>query len=491
NMPGGMISAGGHSGHAEGTTQAAVADGTITIRDRDNQKQNLANLSRDPAHANDSISPIFDKEKEQRRLQTVGLISDIGSQVADIARTQGELNALKAAQDKYGPVPADATEEQRQAYLAKLRDTPEYKKEQEKYSTGSEIQRGIQAATAALQGLAGGNLAGALAGASAPELAHLLKSTEKDPAVNAIAHAILGGAVAAIQGNNVAAGAAGAATGELAARAIAGMLYPGVKQSDLSEEQKQTISTLATVSAGLAGGLTGNSTASVAVGAQSGKNAVENNALSLPSGMVSYGQAVSSWNQYADANNLTPEQKQAGLDKIAKGELPEGANISKVIVDGYKDGVLIAGAWYLGPAASVGKVIGGGVIAEIANGTYQWFDLSQPGNENKNWDWKSSASAGITGMLAPGRTVGQNVGIAMGSAFFTDGPNAGAIGGAAAGAWAGGLFGEYAPGIVNSVTGKEIPGFVYDYWGGVASEFSSGFIKDLNKPKGSSEDKKK
>ncbi|MBS8987958.1 contact-dependent inhibition toxin CdiA [Escherichia coli] len=280
NMPGGMISAGGHSGHAEGTTQAAVAEGTITIRDRDNQKQNPADLSRDPAHANDSISPIFDKEKEQRRLQTVGLISDIGSQVADIARTQGELNALKAAKEATGEtLPANATEKQRQEYLAKLRDTPEYKKEQEKYGTGSEIQLGIQAATAALQGLAGGNLAGALAGASAPELAHLLKSTEKDPAVNAIAHAILGGAVAAMQGNNVAAGAAGAATGELAARAIAGMLYPGVKQSDLSEEQKQTISTLATVSAGLAGGLTGNSTASAAVGAQSGKNAVENNFL--------------------------------------------------------------------------------------------------------------------------------------------------------------------------------------------------------------------
>ncbi|EFC4946111.1 contact-dependent inhibition toxin CdiA, partial [Escherichia coli] len=282
NMPGGMISTGGHSGHAEGTTQAAVAEGTITIRDRDNQKQNPADLSRDPAHANDSISPIFDKEKEQRRLQTVGLISDIGSQVADIARTQGELNALKAAKEATGEtLPANATEKQRQEYLAKLRDTPEYKKEQEKYGTGSEIQRGIQAATAALQGLAGGNLAGALAGASAPELAHLLKSTEKDPVVNAIAHAILGGAVAAMQGNNVAAGAAGAATGEMAARAIAGMLYPGVKQSDLSEEQKQTISTLATVSAGLAGGLTGNSSASAAVGAQSGKNAVDNNYLSV------------------------------------------------------------------------------------------------------------------------------------------------------------------------------------------------------------------
>ena len=337
NMPGGMISAGGHSGYAEGTTQAAVADGTITIRDRDNQKQNLANLSRDPAHANDSISPIFDKEKEQRRLQTVGLISDIGSQVADIARTQGELNALKAAKEATGEtLPANATEKQRQEYLAKLRDTQAYRNEMAKYGTGSEIQRGIQAATAALQGLAGGNLAGALAGASAPELAHLLKSTEKDPAVNAIAHAILGGAVAAMQGNNVAAGAAGAATGELAARAIAGMLYPGVKQSDLSEEQKQTISTLATVSAGLACGLTGNSTASAAVGAQSGKNAVENNSLSdgwnniLPSGTQDYGQAVASWNQYAQDNNLTPEQVQEGMNRIAIGEGPSWGTTYKV-----------------------------------------------------------------------------------------------------------------------------------------------------------------
>lgn len=282
NMPGGMIAGAGNKGHAEGTTQAAVADGTITIRDKDNQKQDVDDLSRDTEHANDSISPIFDKEKEQNRLKEIGMISDIGGQVADIARTQGELNALKAAQDKYGPLPADATEEQRQAYLAKLRDTPEYKKEQEKYGTGSDIQRGIQAATAALQGLAGGNLAGALAGASAPELAHLLKKpTEDNAAVNAIAHAILGGAVAAIQGNSAAAGAAGAASGELIARAIAKIYYPGVKTSDLTEDQRQTISSLASISAGIAGGLAGGNTAGAAAGASAGKNAVENNFLSV------------------------------------------------------------------------------------------------------------------------------------------------------------------------------------------------------------------
>ena len=94
-----------------------------------------------------------------------------------------------------------------------------------------------------------------------------------------MAHAILGGAVAAIQGNSAAAGAAGAATGELAAKAIAGVLYPDVKDpSKLSE--KQTVSALATISAGMAGGLAGDSTASAAAGAGAGKNAAENNLLS-------------------------------------------------------------------------------------------------------------------------------------------------------------------------------------------------------------------
>ncbi|EKD5156675.1 VENN motif pre-toxin domain-containing protein [Enterobacter cloacae] len=58
------------------------------------------------------------------------------------------------------------------------------------------------------------------------------------------------------------------------------MLYPDVKDlSKLSEEQKQTVSALATISAGMAGGLAGDSTASAAAGAQAGKNAVENNSL--------------------------------------------------------------------------------------------------------------------------------------------------------------------------------------------------------------------
>ncbi|WP_082691218.1 hemagglutinin repeat-containing protein [Enterobacter genomosp. O] len=272
NLPGGVVSVAGSSGHAEGTTQAAVGEGNITIRDTANQQQDVSSLSRDTEHANDSISPIFDKEKEQRRLAQVSAISDIGGQVADIARTQGDLNALKEARKTH----PDLTVEQ-------LKETQTYRDEQAKFGTGSTIQRGIQAATAALQGLAGGDIAGALAGASAPELANYIghgMGIDDNAAAKAIAHAILGGTVAALQGNSAAAGAAGAATGELAANAIMASLYPGKAVSDLSEEQKQTVSTLATISAGMAGGIAGDSTASAAAGAQGGKNAVENNYLS-------------------------------------------------------------------------------------------------------------------------------------------------------------------------------------------------------------------
>ncbi|SAE16094.1 Contact-dependent inhibitor A [Enterobacter cloacae] len=288
NMANALLAGGGNSGHAEGTTQAAVSEGTLIIRDKENQKQDVADLSRDAEHANGSISPIFDKEKEQQRLQEVQLIGEIGSQAVDIANTYGETEGLKAARDalsKEGVTEpdADASDALKKAYQDALRGTYAYKTTTAKYGTGSDLQRGIQAATAALQGLAGSDLKAALAGASAPELAYRIghgMGIDDNTAAKTIAHAILGGAVAALQGNSAAAGAAGATTGELAAKAIAGMLYPDVKDlSTLSEEQKQTVSALATISAGMAGGLAGDSTGSAAAGAQAGKNAAENNSL--------------------------------------------------------------------------------------------------------------------------------------------------------------------------------------------------------------------
>ncbi|WP_181949837.1 polymorphic toxin type 25 domain-containing protein, partial [Yersinia intermedia] len=96
------------------------------------------------------------------------------------------------------------------------------------------------------------------------------------------------------------------------------------------------VSALGTLAAGLAGGLVGDSSSSAVAGAQAGKNAVENNSLSdgwnslLPSGAQDYGQAVALWNQYAVDHNLTQEQTQEGLNRIATGEGPSWGTEYKV-----------------------------------------------------------------------------------------------------------------------------------------------------------------
>ncbi|HFP9407430.1 TPA: VENN motif pre-toxin domain-containing protein, partial [Raoultella planticola] len=299
-----------------------------------------------------------------------------------------------------------------------------------------------------------------------------------------MAHAVMAGVAAELQGNSAAAGAAGAATAAIGTSVIAKALYGTDDFSKLSETQKQTVSALSTLASGLAGGLAGGDTSGAVAGGQAGKNTSENNDMfSLPSGLNDYGAAAASWNQYAVDKNLTPEQTQAGLDKLAKGDLPEGANITKVIVDGYKDGVLIAGAAYLGPAASIGKVVGGAAIAEIANGTYQWFDInseknqSLPENQQKTWDYKGSISAGITGALAPGRGIWQNAGIAAGGTLYTDGPDSGALTGTGAG-WAfGTAVGVVAPPVFGPVLG---PGSAPagDIIGAIGGEFISNAVKD-------------
>ncbi len=482
NMANNLLVGANHEGHADSTTQSAVSAGNITIRDTQSQKQDVADLNRDAAHANQTLSPIFDREKEQQRLQQAQLIGEIGNQVADIARTEGQIVGEKAKRD-----PA-ALNQARAELEAAGKPFTEQDVAQRAYNngmvasgfgTGGKYQQAIQAATAAVQGLAGGNLSAALAGGAAPYIAEIIKQTTPDGAGRVAAHAVVNAALAVAQGNNALAGAAGAATGEVVGM-IATQMY-GKPVSELSEAEKQTVSTLATVAAGLAGGLVGDSGASAVAGAQSGKTTVENNALSLPSGMVSYGQAVASWNQYADANNLTPEQKQAGLDKLAKGELPEGVNISKVIVDGYKDGVLIAGAWYLGPAVSVGKAAVGGVTSAAVNGGFQWYGLSQPGSENQSWDYKGSASSFMTGMLAPGRTVTANTAIALGGSVFSDGANIKSQSGTALGAYAGGYVGEYFPVILRPALGNSASA-VGDIGGGFVSELINYGIKNYPTP---------
>ncbi|ELY7490947.1 hemagglutinin repeat-containing protein [Cronobacter turicensis] len=274
-----LMSAVGSSGHAQGTTQAAVSEGTITVRDTAHS-QDAGGLQRDVTQANDAISPIFNKEKEQNRLQAVQMVSDIGNQVADIVRTQSDLDGLKAAIAQTGTSLQGLPEKERLAKLAALRDTAVYKKVTENTGTGSDVQRAITAATAAVSGLAGGNLNAALAGGAAPYIANEIGKniTDQNTTAGIMAHAVVNAVLAKVQGQDALTGASGAVVGESMGILLAKQVY-GKSPAALTDTEKQTIAALSTLASGLAGALAGNSTEATATAAKAGQTTVENNFL--------------------------------------------------------------------------------------------------------------------------------------------------------------------------------------------------------------------
>ncbi|MCJ2369419.1 hemagglutinin repeat-containing protein [Aeromonas dhakensis] len=261
-----MTSLGGSnsSGSASSTTFASIGAGDIEIRNTAGQQQDLVSLHRDPTQAVNGLSPIFDKQKELARMQEAQLIGEVGQQATQMVVSHHLAEANEKAKDD-----------------PEYANSKEYKALQEKWGVGSDFQRGMQAATAALQGLAGGDLTQAAAGAAAPYLAQMVKQQTDDGPSRVMAHALVQGALAAAQNKNAMISATGAATGELVG-ILATELYHK-EASELTEGQKETVSTLATLAAGLAGGLSGDSSAEVLAAAQTGKTVVENNFLSSTS----------------------------------------------------------------------------------------------------------------------------------------------------------------------------------------------------------------
>ena len=427
NMANNTLVGANGSGHDSSTTHAAVEDGTIIIRDKDKQQQDIATLDRDTEHAANGLSPIFDKEKEQRRLQEAQVIGEIGSQVGDIARTQGEIAAQKVAGSKMEhATKADRDKAQRDWENANPGKTATDKDisgqlYQNFYNqaftetglgTGGKVQQAIQAATAAIQGLAGSDLKAAIAGGAAPYIATVIAKAIPGEgadalAARAMAHAAVNAALAKAQGNNALAGAAGAATAEMMAPAIIASL--GWDQNNLSETQKQTVSALSTLAAGLAGGLAGGSTESAVSGAQAGKTTVENNALGSMAGSD-----LGFWLGKSPDCDINCKAKIAG--GVAKGNAIVSAELAGTV----GLGVVPAGA-------QVTAVIGSGanaIIQYTLNGKVSYTDALIAG-----WVGAATSNSGLLG------TVGWNAaGGATSNYIKGDDPLTGAItGGAASG----------------------------------------------------------
>ncbi|QKK74234.1 16S rRNA endonuclease CdiA [Klebsiella pneumoniae] len=484
NAASGLLMGANGSGSDSSLTRAAVSEGSIVIRDGANQQQDVTGLSRDAAHANQTLSPIFDKEKEQNRLATAQKTGEIGRQVSDVLVTQGKLNAQAAQSDPAARAKLVAggngspSEEQISAQVSRTATAD--------YDTGGKYQKVAQAVTAAMQGLAGGNLAQAASGAVSPYVAEIIHSQTTDSATgkvnveaNAMAHAVWG-AIAAASGNNSAlAGAAGAVSGELLGRWIAAEYYPGVKTEELSEEQKSTISALSTLAAGLMGVLSGGSSADAVAGAQAGKNAVENNLLSGSE------DAQAIW------------IRQHGVDMASCSDNPGGSACQKAINERDAVGLALAtgsvtllpggvqAMWGLGAGANAG-------ISYLADGTIDpanaaiagWVNVISMGNGlagTVGWNAAGGALGNwidnkdpLTGAITNGIGAGIGYGIGKGISWGTN---------AGVNWWKDGWDPKFNPvlqkyteikgdfGILKEVTPSNIPGSFGDIGASFSSEY--------------------
>jgi len=132
--------------------------------------------------------------------------------------------------------------------------------------------------TDVLGGLSAGNLGAAAAGGMARYIANKIKHAtstfvdgqeQTNVLANTMAHVVAGAVLAQLAGNNATAGAAGAFSGELVTRYIAEKYWGAgtpEKIAALGQEDREQLSLLGTLAAGLAGGMAGNSSAAATSG---------------------------------------------------------------------------------------------------------------------------------------------------------------------------------------------------------------------------------
>ena len=192
----------GANGNAQSTTKAAIAPGTIEVRD--NPNQDLSNLSRDTKGSLNQLGKIFDKKSIQERQELAKMFGELAyEEVHKLSAkelTKAE-NALEA--EKSNPQKDDKKIKELQAQVAA-------------WSEGGSNKIALHSIVGGLMADLGGSnsLAGAVgAGLNEAVQGQLKKTFKNKPDLHQWASAIIGATAAKVVGGNAQTGASTAASG--------------------------------------------------------------------------------------------------------------------------------------------------------------------------------------------------------------------------------------------------------------------------------------
>jgi filamentous hemagglutinin len=237
----------------ESTTLAAVAPGTIEIRNPGAQAQDLATLSRNPGGANAAPERIFDKKTVQERQELAAvfgqeaffIVGELGRQMtqpyqsAQLAKAQAEgYLSLKERVARGETTGAErkrlaqwerdgaSTEKARDILARAEQDLVTYRADYEAWKEGGTNKVALHTLVGAVQAALGGSpaAAGALGAGSAEALRGLTESLS--PELQQWASAVIGGAAGAMSGGTAGSGALAGAQAGLTGEQFNRQLHP-------------------------------------------------------------------------------------------------------------------------------------------------------------------------------------------------------------------------------------------------------------------------
>nr|WP_240318043.1 hemagglutinin repeat-containing protein [Neisseria lactamica] len=237
-----------------------------------------------------SLKNVFDKDRVQSELDLQRTVSQDFSKNVQQANTEinQHLDKLKADKEAAETAAAEALADgDMETAKRKAHEAQDAAAKADNWQQGKVILNmlasGLAAPTQSGAGIAAATASPAVSYAIGQHFKDLAgqnangKLTASQETAHVLAHAVLGAAVAAAGDNNALAGALGAGGSEAAAPYISKWLYGKEKGSDLTAEEKETVTAITNLLGTATGAAVGNSATDAVQGSLNAQSAVENN----------------------------------------------------------------------------------------------------------------------------------------------------------------------------------------------------------------------